>query len=165
VDSYLVIETFIKSLPAVIAASGASEEVIEAACVGAWKHAVGQTLSCRAIPEELRGSTLVLAVEDKVWQKQLEYMRDQFLFRLNNVLGKPLVKVLEFRIAPERFRAVPAPHLNNANENSPHPIPIELISAAAGIEDPGLRRAFLGAAVSCVNRLEKSEISRVNSEI
>ncbi len=149
-------ETFIKSLPAVIAASGASEEVIEAACVGAWKHAVGQALSCRAIPQELRGNTLVLAVEDKVWQKQLEQMRDQFLFRLNKVLGKPLVKVLEFRIAPEKFRVEPR-HLNSVNENSPRPIPIELISAAASIEDPGLRRAFLGAAVSCDKSSRRTE--------
>jgi hypothetical protein len=157
-------ETFIKALPAVIAASGASEEVLEAACVGAWKHAVGETLSSRAVAEELRGNTLVVAVEDKIWQKQLEQMRDQFLFRLNKVLGRPLVKVLEFRIAPEKFtveRSVPG----NTIQNPSRPIPIELISAAATIEDAGLRKAFLGAAVSCVNRLEKSELSNLKSEI
>lgn len=144
-----------KALPAVIAASGSSEEVLDAACVAAWKHAVGETLSCRAVAQQLSSHTLVVAVEDKIWQKQLEQMRDQFLFRLNKVLGRPLVKVLEFRIAPEKFtlkRSVPE---DSTNANPSRPIPIELISAAATIADAGLRKAFLGAAVSCDKRLEE----------
>ena len=80
-------ETFIKVLPAVIEAAGASEEVLEAACLGAWKHAVGETLSARARAESLRDHKLVIAVEDRVWQRQLEQMRDQFLFRLNDSEG------------------------------------------------------------------------------
>jgi len=156
-------ETFIKTLPAVIAASGASEAVLEAACVGAWKHAVGEALRCRAVAEQLSGNTLVVAVEDKIWQKQLEQMRDQFLFRLNKVLGRPIVKVLEFRIAPEKFtveRSMPG----NTAVNPSCPIPIELISAAATIEDAGLRKAFLGAAVSCDKRLEEQR-SELRSQI
>ena len=149
-------ETFIKVLPAVIEAAGASEEVIEAACLGAWKHAVGETLNAHARAETLRDHTLVVAVEDKIWQRQLEQMRDQFLFRLNKVLGKRVVKVLEFRIAPEKF-VIKKPVADKGTTPS---IPIELISAAANIEDPGLRKAFLGAAVSCVNRLEKQDANQ-----
>jgi predicted nucleic acid-binding Zn ribbon protein len=149
-------ETFIKVLPAVIEAAGASEEVLEAACLGAWKHAVGETLSARAMAESLRDQTLVVAVEDKVWQRQLEQMRDQFLFRLNKVLGRRVVQGIEFRIAPEKF-AVQKPV---AEKSATRSVPIELISAAASIEDPGLRKAFLGAAVSCVNRLEKQHANQ-----
>ena len=151
-------ETFIKVLPAVIEAAGASDEVLEAACLGAWKHAVGETLSARARAEALRDHTLVVAVEDKVWQRQLEQMRDQFLFRLNKVLGRQVVKVLEFRIAPEKF-VVQKPVADKSTTRSTpmESIPSELVSAAACIEDPGLRKAFLGAAVSCVNRLEKQD--------
>ena len=149
-------ETFIKVLPAVIEAAGASEEVLEAACLGAWKHAVGETLSARARAESLRDHTLVVAVEDKVWQRQLEQMRDQFLFRLNKVLGRRVVNVLEFRIAPEKF----VTQKPVADKSTTQSIPIELVSAAASIEDPGLRKAFLGAAVSCVNRLEKQDANQ-----
>jgi hypothetical protein len=130
--------------------------VIEAACRGAWKHAVGETLSARAQAEALRDQTLVVAVEDMVWQRQLEQMRDQFLFRLNNVLGRRVVKVIEFRIAPEKF-AVQKPVADKTQTRS---IPIELVSAAASIKDPGLRKAFLGAAVSCVNRLEEQDANQ-----
>ena len=149
-------ETFIKVLPTVIEAAGASEEVLEAACLGAWKHAVGETLSARARAESLRDHKLIIAVEDKVWQRQLEQMRDQFLFRLNKVLGRQVVKVVEFRIAPEKF----AVQKSVADKNPTQSIPIELISAAASIEDPGLRKAFLGAAVSCVNRLEEQDANQ-----
>ena len=149
-------DNFIKALPAVIEAAGASEEVLEAACLGAWKHAVGETLSARAQAESLRAHTLVVAVEDKVWQRQLEQMRDQFLLRLNKVLGRRVVKELEFRIAPEKF-PIQKPV---ADKSATRPIPIELVSAAASIEDPGLRKAFLGAAVSCVNRLEKQDANQ-----
>lgn len=155
-DAVFKMETFIKVLPAVIEAAGASEEVLEAACLGAWKHAVGETLSTRARAESLRDQTLVVAVEDKVWQRQLEQMRDQFLFRLNKVLGRRVVEVIEFRIAPEKF-VIQKPVADKGTARS---IPIELISAAASIEDPGLRKAFLGAAVSCVNRLEEQDANQ-----
>jgi predicted nucleic acid-binding Zn ribbon protein len=150
------VEAFIKALPGVIEAAGASPVVLEAACLGAWKHAVGETLSARAQAEALRDQTLVVAVEDMVWQRQLEQMRDQFLFRLNNVLGRRVVKVIEFRIAPEKF-AVQKPVADKTQTRS---IPIELVSAAASIKDPGLRKAFLGAAVSCVNRLEEQDANQ-----
>ena len=145
-------DNLIRSLPAVLSASAGSPEVAEAACLAGWKHAVGEALSIHAVPMQLQNDTLVIAVADAVWKRQLEQMRDQFLYRLNSLLGKPLVRSLEFRIAPEA--------INRAAKNEPdvtkteQPIPIELLSAAAQIDDPALRRAFLGAAVSCVNRIE-----------
>lgn len=85
-----------------------------------------------------------------------ELLDDQFLFRLNKVLGRRVVEVIEFRIAPEKF-VVQKPVADKGTGRS---IPIELISAAASIEDPGLRKAFLGAAVSCVNRLEEQDANQ-----
>lgn len=151
-------ETFIKVLPAVIDAAGASEEVLEAACIGAWKHAVGETLSARAQAEALSNKTLLVAVEDKIWQRQLEQMRDQFLFRLNTVLGRRVVTAIEFRIMPEKF-AIERVTANDPTSTA-RAIPIELISAASNIDDPVLRKAFLGAAVSCVNRLEEQDANK-----
>jgi len=43
-------------------------------------------------------------------------------------------------------------------------VPGELLTAAAGIADVDLRRAFLGAAVSCVKRLENPKSKTLNSE-
>ena len=144
-------EKLIKSLPAILAASGGAQEVAEAACAAAWKHAAGDALSLHAITLKLQESTLVVAVADQIWKKQLEQLRSQLLYRLNSILGQQVVTSIQLSVRPDKFRTQKAaePPVSNAT------IPIELLSAAAAIDDPHLRRAFLGAAVSCVNRIEK----------
>ena len=152
-------DKLIKILPAILQASGASEEVVEAACIAAWKHAVGQGLSGHAIPVQLQNHTLVVVVADNIWKKQLEHMRGQLLFRLNSVLGQALVKSLEFRVDPKKVGLVPATQASTSRrQDANYKVPVELLTAAAGIEDEELRRAFLGAATSCVKRLEESQI-------
>jgi hypothetical protein len=158
-------EALLKTLPAIIEAAGDSPEVVEAACFAAWKFSIGEGLSRNATPVALIEKKLVVAVADVIWQKQLQPLLGQFLFRLNSILGQPLVTFIELRIDPERVddaRAV-------ANQKPPaakssEQIPFELLSSAAVIQDPVLRKAFLGAAVSCTRRLEEPE-SQSNSEI
>ena len=156
-------DRLIKTLPAILKASGASEEVAEAACIAAWRHAVGEGLSSHAAPLQLRNQTLVVVVEDNIWKTQLEQMRGQLLFRLNSVVGQELVKSIEFRADPKtlasvRGREAGKSKVGDGARSIDYQIPVELLSAAAGIEDAELRRAFLGAATSCVRRLEESKI-------
>ena len=149
-------DKLIKTLPKVIAAAGGAEEVAEAACVAAWDHAVGEMLSAHAQPVQLLNRTLVIAVRDKIWQKQLEQLRPQLLFRLNAVLGQEVVKLIEVRIEPARFKsAIDQPGANASVNKEPARLEIELLSAASTIQDTGLRRAFLGAAASCIDRVDK----------
>lgn len=150
-------DKLIKTLPAILKASGSSEEVVEAACIAGWKHAVGKGLSGHAVPIQLQNQTLVVVVADKIWQKQLEHMRGQLLFRLNSVLGQSLVKAIELRVDPETLDIARGHEASKGNDGSQAPddnIPGELLTAAATIEDVDLRRAFLGAAASCARRLE-----------
>jgi predicted nucleic acid-binding Zn ribbon protein len=149
-------DQLIKTLPAILKASGASAEVAEAACIGAWRYSVGEGLSAHAVALQLQGSSLIVAVEDEMWKKQLHQMRGQFMFRLNSVLGQALVKSIEFRIDPKKLAAARGPEAGITKQQGDYKVPVELLSAAATIEDVGLRRAFLGAATSCVRRLEKS---------
>ena len=86
----------IKSLPSVLRAAGDSEEVAEAAAMAAWKHAAGDGLKDHAVAEKLENGTLTISVADAIWQQQLHSMRGQLLFRLNTLLGQPIVKALEF---------------------------------------------------------------------
>ena len=94
-------EGLIKSLPAVLRASGNAPEVIEAAAIAAWKHAAGDGLKDHAVPMCLQDRTLKIAVADPIWQKQLHRMRGQMLFRVNSLLGQPLVGAIEFVVDPE----------------------------------------------------------------
>lgn len=151
-------DKLIKTLPAILQASGAAEEVAEAACIAAWKHAVGEGLSSHAVPIQLQNHVLVVVVADNIWKKQLEQMWGQMLFRLNSVLGQALVKSIELRVDPKTLAKARGPQEGaSKGKRLDYTIPIELLSAAAGIADVELRRAFLGAATSCVRRLEKSE--------
>jgi hypothetical protein len=163
-------DQLITALPAILLASGSSNEVAEAACIAAWKHAVGEGLSNHAVAVELQNKTLVVVVVDGIWKKQLEQMRGQLLFRLNSVLGQPLVKLIELRVNPkalEKLSGLREESNKVAGQFDNQQVPVELLSAAAAIEDVELRRAFLGAAMSCVRRVEKSESSRsdLRSEI
>jgi hypothetical protein len=149
-------DRLIKSLPAILKAASASEAVSEAACRAAWKHAVGEGLSEHAVPVQLQNRTLVVAVADSMWKRQLEHMRGQLLFRLNGVLGQELVKSIELRVAPKELEPTRETQTMNQRPEVNYKIPAELLTAAAAIDDADLRRAFLGAAASCVKRLEQS---------
>src|SRR5687768_6988622 len=90
----------IKSLPTILRAAGDSEEVAEAAAIAAWKHAAGDGLKDHAVPVKLENRTLTVAVADTIWQKQLNLMRGQLQFRVNTILGQPLVSAIDFVIDP-----------------------------------------------------------------
>ena len=151
-------DNLFKAMPAILRAAGASEEVAEAACLAAWRHAVGEGLSSHAVAMQLRKHTLVVAIADNIWRRQLEQMRGQLLFRLNSVLGEQVVQAIEWRIDPKTLarRSEIKPHSRGVGHDATAAVPGELLEAAAGIADEGLRRAFLGAATSCVKRVENS---------
>lgn len=137
-------------------AAGDSIEVAEAACLVAWKQIAGEALRGNAVPLRLDDRTLVIAVADATWQKQMQALSGQLLFRLNSMLGQPVVAYLEFcedseTVAQARLALA---RLNESRETAP--VAAELVSAAAEIHDKDLRRAFLGAASSCIRRVENS---------
>lgn len=96
-------EGLIKSLGTVLRASGNAPEVAEAAAIAAWKHCAGEGLKERAVAVALHERTLRVAVADLIWQKQLHSMRGQMLYRINSLLGQPVVSSIEFIIDPEQL--------------------------------------------------------------
>jgi hypothetical protein len=136
----------IKSLPGVLRAAGDSTEVAEAAAIAAWKHAAGDGLKKHAVPLKLEDRTLTIAVADAIWQKQLHSMRGQLLFRVNTILGKPLVSALDFVVDPELAKP-PAEQPRQHDEILDNEVPLELWSAASAIQDKELRKKFLQTAL------------------
>jgi len=68
-----------------------------------WPAAVGKAIAAHTSRLTLVRTTLVVEVEDAVWQKQLFILRGQILGRLQRVTGSTtLVEDLEFRIALKR---------------------------------------------------------------
>jgi hypothetical protein len=141
----------IKSLPTVLRAAGSSAEVAEAAAIAAWKHAAGAGLKEHAVPVKLENRTLTIAVADPIWQRQLRSMRNQLLFRINSILGQPIVSAFDFVIDPERVK----PRVEQPEEQREildNEVPLELWSAANAIHDKELRRSFLKTALLALKR-------------
>ena len=141
----------IKSLPAVLRAAGNAEEVAQAAAIAAWKHAAGDGLKEHAVPVKLEHRTLTVAVADVIWQKQLHAMRGQMMFRINSILGQPIVSTIEFVVDPKVAKArAEAP--GQREELLDNEVPLELWAAANAIHDKELRRSFLKTAMAALKR-------------
>jgi predicted nucleic acid-binding Zn ribbon protein len=140
----------IKSLPTVLRAAGSSAEVAEAAAIAAWKHAAGDGLKEHAVASKLENRTLTIAVADPIWRKQLNSMRSQLLYRLNTILGQPLVSALDFVIDPKLAHVRVEP--NQHEEPLDNEVPLELWSAANAIHDKELRKSFLKTALLSLKR-------------
>jgi hypothetical protein len=152
-------DQFINALPAVLRAAGGADEVIEAAAGAVWRHVAGEGLRQQTTATAFSKQKLIVAVSDSVWQRQLALISGQFLFRLNALLGQDTVRFIEFRVDPksvERDREQNLQHKNLESRTEAQPVARELVSAAASIQDPALRRAFLGASNSCVRRRESN---------
>ena len=68
-----------------------------------WPAAVGKAIAGHTSRLTLVRTTLVVEVEDAIWQRQLFTLRRQILDRLHRVTGNSdLVQDLEFRIALKR---------------------------------------------------------------
>ena len=144
----------IKSLPQVLKAAGNSAEVAEAAAIAAWKHAAGDGLKEHAVALKLENRTLTIAVADLIWQRQLTSMRGQLLFRINSILGQPLVSRLDFIIDPKLANVPVEP--KEDNEPLDNEVPLELWSAANTIHDKDLRKSFLKTALLALKRKRQS---------
>lgn len=68
----------------------------------AWPTAVGRIISAHTSRVRMVRTTLVIDVEDAVWQRQLHGLRGQILGRLQRVTGGCPVTDLEFRIGVPR---------------------------------------------------------------
>jgi hypothetical protein len=156
-------DDLIRALPKLLRAAGETEEVMEAAALVAWRRVAGAELCRQAVPFRLYRKTLIVAVADTTWQKQLEAMSGQLLFRLNSLLGQAVVTYIEFRIDPKTVAAARAASVQEVAEREEQERRAllratgELLDAAGAIQDEDLRRRFLLAAGSCIDRREREK--------
>src|ERR1043166_2286394 len=84
-------------LPKLLRANGANAEL---AVKLAWSKAAGPGLRRATNPIQLVVKTLIVAVPDPIWQKELQHMSAELIFRINNLLQGSLIDTIEFRIDP-----------------------------------------------------------------
>jgi hypothetical protein len=151
-------------LPKLLDASRQNREVAESAAKIAWIRAAGDGLRLNAVPVQLYQNALVVAVADGIWQKQLRAMSRELLPRVNRILGRDLIKLIEFRIDPSTLQIArqQSEHTSRTEsaERALSAVPDEVAAAAGAIQDETLRRRFLVAAGTAVMRRRSREIRR-----
>lgn len=123
----------------------------------AWARAAGEGLRRNTHPAGFEGKTLTVSVMDALWQKQLQSMSAELIFRMNNLLGRGAVDNLAFRIAPSEVSQ--AHSINRSEPNTKptdNPLPTELMFAATSIADEDLRARFLRAANNLIARRDSN---------
>lgn len=142
-------EALIETMPILLRAFGDSKEMLFAAVGVAWRDAAGDLLRKLAVPIVFENATLTVAVSDRIWEKQLQSMSNHLLFRMNSILGQPLVRSLKFKVNPSLISDAGAGQLAKPAKDL-EPLPSELLLAAACIRDVKLRATFLAAAQKCL---------------
>lgn len=139
-------------LPKILAGAGENAELSEIAAKIAWRRVSGEGLRDHAVPFRLQEKTLVVSVADAVWQKQLQPMSAEFIFRVNKLLRRNVVDRIEFRIDPRTLGRATAKHRSSSRVRVP--LPSTVVSSAAEIQDSELRERFMRAAENCISRRE-----------
>jgi predicted nucleic acid-binding Zn ribbon protein len=111
-----------------LSAAISTEELARAA----WPAAVGKRIASHASAKSLVRDSLIVEVEDAVWQKQLFHLRFDILAKLSELLGGGIIRDVEFRMPTTRRPPQPALRLS---ESQP-------ADEADRIEDPGMRIVY-----------------------
>lgn len=101
------------------------DEILRAA----WPATVGKAIAARTSRIRLVRSTLVVEVEDAIWQRQLHLLTGQIVQRLRKITGSDTVRDIEFRIAIPRRQPQRAETRNDGDE-------------ADAISDPVLQKLY-----------------------
>jgi predicted nucleic acid-binding Zn ribbon protein len=100
-----------------------------------WPDAVGKTIAGHTARLKLVRRTLVVEVEDAVWQRQLHGLSRQIIDRIQKLTGSDTVQDIEFRIA------IPRREPQRAEQRKAE-LPVGHTDEANAIQDPVLQRLY-----------------------
>ncbi len=63
-----------------------------------WQEAVGTQISAQTRPDRLKRNTLFVKVSSSVWMQQLHVLKQEIIEKINQPLGKQLIKNIHFYI-------------------------------------------------------------------
>ena len=142
------------AIPSVLNGLASNDNIDEAVVFAAWKRCAGELLNDRTAAIEFFENRLIVAVTDRTWQRHLEDLSPQMLYKINSSLGDGTVKFIEFRIderAVDESRGSKTPSTETA---APEVSP-SLTKAAEAIGDVALRQQFLSAAAGYLERQKR----------
>lgn len=150
-------ESLLRLLPMMIRLSGDNEDVREQAVFAAWRVAAGKGIANACVPFRLYRKQLIIAVLDQTWKKQLEKLAGEYLFRINSLLGAPMVTFIEFRVDRAHVLQSRGHDAKPFEFHHTEELTDELKASAEQIKDPELRAQFLRAAAKSLERKESGD--------
>lgn len=103
-----------------------------------WPSAVGKNIAAHTGRLNLVRTTLVVEVEDAIWQKQLHTLTHQILARIRKLTSSDVIQDIEFRIAVPRRQ----PQLAESREGYRSSLGTTLDDEAERIQDPVLKKIY-----------------------
>ncbi len=98
---------------------------------------MGKRIGAHTKAVKLERTTLIVEVEDAIWQRQLATLKRQILRKVYELIGHSIVNDLEFRVMTPRRMPVRAE--SHAKTTAP------LFDEADAIPDPFLRRMYISS--------------------
>jgi hypothetical protein len=144
--------SLLKLLPQMLRLSGDNQDVREQAVFAAWRAVAGERLAYNCIPLRLVHKHLVIAVLDPAWKKQMEQVSAEYIFRIDSLLGAPLVTFIEFRVERNYVEAMRPADVKPHEFHHLEQLEEELKPSAECIKDAKLRQQFLRVAAKCLER-------------
>lgn len=137
-------DTIAKLIPIMLKLSSNNEELCEKASFIAWKMVVGNSLVKVTAPKRLVKKTLIVAVLDETWRRELEQFSPQLLFQINTILGTTLVTGFEFYVDAKEI----TPKIFQQKNLTLKDIPVDpvILKSAQKIADDELRKKFIVTA-------------------
>ena len=108
-----------------------------------WGQAVGEFNAERTKPDSIKNGRLTVLVESPVWIDRFSYFKDDFIRKINESLGAPMVQDILFRAGGLR----PKPNVESVGKVARPPLPpagnspflTQVEAAVSGVNDPELR--------------------------
>jgi len=86
------------SLDGLLRSYGFGSKLSEYRLFGKWNNAVGEAIARHARPLAVRGTKLALVVDSPAWMQQLSLMKPQIIEKVNQMLGKDVIKDITLKL-------------------------------------------------------------------
>jgi hypothetical protein len=107
-----------------------------------WQKAVGPQISVQTRPDRLKRNTLFVKVSSSVWMHQLHILKQDIIEKINELLGKELIKDVHFSIG-EIPSTMPTNSYSSSFSTDSYPLRDKdkklIEKSISSVEDPELK--------------------------
>ncbi len=75
---------------------GLEKAVAQSAALHKWKEAVGDAIASNTTPVDVRFGKMTVKVTTPVWRQELQLQKKEIIEKLNNSIGKNVIKEIQF---------------------------------------------------------------------